>query len=265
MNDAFYIAATGMRAHQTSLDTVASNLVNANTIGYKRTNVVFTDLISSPTPGISNQNQSDDLKNIQSSETVSSGVTVSSSNRQFETGDMKKTDSMLDIAIQGDGFLEVTLSDGNSGYIRGGSMKISKDGLLLSPSGLPLKPAIVIPENAQSILISQDGRVQANIAGQSGSVELGQLQMVKFNNPSGLAMSGDNLYRISENSGDPKLTLPGEDGTGLIEQGMLESSNVKMVDEMVNMMLAQRAYEASLKVLQTADEMASMVNNLRKG
>ena len=265
MNDAFYIAATGMRAHQTSLDTVASNLVNANTIGYKRTNVVFTDLISSPLSGISNQNQSDDLKNIQSNETVSSGVTVSSSNRQFEIGDMKKTDSMLDIAIQGDGFLEVTLPDGNSAYTRGGSLKISKDGLLVASSGFPLKPAIVIPENAQSILVSQDGRVQANIAGQSGNIELGQLQMVKFNNPSSLAMSADNLYRISENSGDPKLTLPGEDGTGLIAQGMLESSNVKMVDEMVNMMLAQRAYEASLKVLQTADEMASMVNNLRKG
>jgi len=265
MNDAFYIAATGMRAHQTSLDAVANNLVNVNTVGYKRSNVVFTDLVSSPASSALTQDGYSGVDNNRSLEAIHAGVGIASSARQFEIGDMKKTDSVLDIAIQGDGFLEVMLPDGNTAYTRGGSLKISKDGTLMSPSGLPLKPGIVIPENAQNMTITPDGHVQVSISGQSGMNEIGQLTTVKFNNPGGLTMLADNLYRASNESGEPVLTLPGESGTGLLAQGMLESSNVKMVDEMMNMMLAQRAYEASMKILQASDELSAMTNNLRKG
>jgi flagellar basal-body rod protein FlgG len=263
MNDAFYIAATGMRAHQTSLDTVATNLVNANTVGFKRANVVFSDLVTTPLSG-----RRDDVleaTSAPSSNSTYGGVGVLNAIRQFDSGELRKTDAALDVAIQGDGFFEVSLTDGASAFTRGGTLKVGKDGALLSASGLPIKPGLVIPDNAQNLIISPDGKVHVTMPGQSGVIELGQISLVKFNNPSGLTLIADNLYRATELSGEARSSRPGEEGAGVLAQGMLESSNVKMVDEMMSMMLAQRAYEASLKVLQTADELAAMTNNLRKG
>jgi flagellar basal-body rod protein FlgG len=182
----------------------------------------------------------------------------------FDNGELKKTESPLDVAIRGDGFLEVTMPDGSSAYTRGGSLKVNKDGLLATQAGYPLRPAIAVPDNAQSVVIGADGRVLVRLANQTAPIEAGQLELVRFANAGALAAQGDNLYRASESSGEAIAARAGEEGAGTLAQGFLEGSNVKMVDEMVNLMLAQRAYEASVKVVQAADEMLGLVNNLRK-
>ena len=182
----------------------------------------------------------------------------------FDSGELRRTDAPLDIAVRGEGFLEVTMPDGSSAYTRGGSLKVNKDGLLATQAGYPLRPAVSIPDNAQSVVMEQDGRVLIRLASQTQPIEVGQLELVRFTGTGQLAAQGDNLYRASEASGEAIAVRVGEDGAGTLAQGFLEGSNVKMVDEMVNLMLAQRAYEASVKVVQAADEMLGMVNNLRK-
>jgi flagellar basal-body rod protein FlgG len=192
------------------------------------------------------------------------GVGVTGIAKVFDLGDIKKTDSMYDIAISGDGFFELTLPDGTSAFTRGGSLKVGTDGLLATQAGHPLKPAIDVPETAQALTIEQDGRVLVRMPDQTALVELGQLDMVRFTNPSGLEARGDNEYRATASSGEPIAGRAGADSLGMVRQGYLEGSNVKLVDEMVNLMMAQRAYEASVKVVQASDEMLGMVNGLRR-
>jgi flagellar basal-body rod protein FlgG len=192
------------------------------------------------------------------------GVAVSGISKVFDAGPLTKTGGPLDVAIQGDGFLEVTMPDGGSAYVRGGSLTVTKDGLLATAAGYPLKPAISVPANAQSISIAADGQVQITLPNQPTPFDAGQLQFVRFANPGQLLANGDGMYIASDAAGDPIVSQPGVDGAGTLAQGFLEGSNVKMVDEMVNLMLAQRSYEASVKVVQAADEMLGMVNNLRK-
>lgn len=156
------------------------------------------------------------------------------------------------------------MPDGSRAYTRGGTLKVSRDGLLSTQAGLPLRPGIAIPDNAKSLSISADGLVQVTTSTQSTPVDAGQLEMVRFTNLSGLVAQGDGLFRTSESSGEPISARPGEGGMGLLAQGVLEGSNVKMVEEMVNLMVAQRAYEANVKIVQAADEMLGMINGLRK-
>lgn len=258
MFDALYIGATGMQAQQAQVDAIANNLTNANTPAYKKTRVSFTDLVlRASQPAGANA----PLSAIQGR---GAGVALASTVKLFEPGDMKKTESPMDVAIQGDGFLEITMPDGTRAYSRGGTLKVNPDGQLATQAGVPLKPGIAIPDGATAIVVSPTGRVQVQLKDQGTPVDAGQLEMVRFANPQGLLAQGGDVYRATEASGEPINGKPGEDGMGTLAQGFLESSNVKMVEEMVNLMVAQRAYEASVKVVQASDDMLGMINGLRR-
>lgn len=264
MFDSLYIGATGMQAQQLHVDTIANNLANVATTGFKKGRLSFTDLMVSQAQRLPQSGSAVDIGLLGSAMRRSAGVGIANMSKSFDMGDIKKTDSAFDIAIQGDGFLEVTMPDGARAFSRGGTVMVGKDGLLSTQAGHPLKPNITIPDNTQSMIIGSDGKVQVRIGGQVALVEVGQLDLVRFSNPQGLLAQGDNLYRSSEASGEPIDGKAGVDNMGQFAQGFLEGSNVKMVDEMVNLMVAQRAYEASVKVVQASDEMLGMVNSLRR-
>jgi flagellar basal-body rod protein FlgG len=265
MFDALYIGATGMQAQQLNVETIANNLANANTVAFKKGRVGFSDLMVGAVNRVA-QLSADELRSglLAAGQSVGGGVAVSGVSKVFDAGELKKTDGPMDLAIRGEGFLEVTLPDGSSAYARGGTLRVNKDGLLATQAGHPLRPSIAIPDNAQAMVIGADGRVLVTIPNQGTPVDAGQLELVRFASPGQLSALGDNLYRATESSGDAISARAGEDGAGTLVQGFLEGSNVKMVDEMVNLMLAQRAYEASVKVVQAADEMLGLINNLRK-
>jgi flagellar basal-body rod protein FlgG len=265
MFDALYIGATGMQAQQLNVETIANNLANANTATFKKARVGFSELMVGAT-NRAVQLSADELRAglLLPGQSVGGGVAVSGMSKVFDAGELKKTDAPLDLAIRGEGFIEVTLPDGSSAYARGGTLKVNKDGLLADQAGNPLRPTIGIPDNAQAVAIGQDGKVSLTLPNQSAPVDAGQIELVRFASPGQLAAAGDNLYRATDASGEAIAARAGEDGAGTLAQGFIESSNVKMVDEMVNLMLAQRAYEASVKVVQAADEMLGLVNNLRK-
>lgn len=258
MLDAFYVGATGMQAQQAHVDAIANNLANVNTPGFKKTRIAFSDLV------VGSMAAAAPLDTGPVAPTVGAGVQVASAEPVFETGDLTKTGDAMDVAIVGDGFLELVMPDGSRAYTRGGTLKVNADGQLSTQAGVPLKPGIAIPDQAQSIAIGADGRVQVRVAGQDTPVDVGQLELVRFTHPQGLLAQGGNVYRATEASGEPIGGRAGEDGMGSIAQGMLESSNVKLVDEMANLMVAQRAYEASAKVVQAADEMLGIINGLRR-
>ncbi len=264
MLDSMYIGATGMHAQQMNVDAVANNLANVNTVGYKRSRVSFVDLMARDTALRSTGSNAPSLTGLDEIQRAGMGVGVTGIAKVFDLGDIKKTDSMYDVAISGEGFFEVTLPDGTSAFTRGGSLKVGTDGLLTTQAGHPFKPAIAVPETAQSLTIEQDGRVLVRMPDQTALVELGQLDMVRFTNASGLEARGDSEYRATAASGEPIAGRAGSDSLGAVRQGYLEGSNVKLVDEMVNLMMAQRAYEASVKVVQASDEMLGMVNGLRR-
>lgn len=258
MFDALSIGATGMQAQQTQVDAIANNLTNANTPAYKKSRLSFTDLV---------------LKAVQSSggaaplaalQGAGAGVAMAANVKLFDPGELKKTESAMDVAIQGDGFLELAMADGTRAYTRGGTLKVNADGQLATHAGIPLKPGITIAEGATGVVIAANGRVQVSVKGQGTPIEAGELELVRFTNTQGLLAQGGNVYRATEASGEPIGGKAGEDGMGTLAQGFLEASNVKMVEEMVNLMVAQRAYEASVKVVQASDDMLGMVNGLRR-
>ena len=265
MLDALYIGATGMQAQQLNVETIANNLANVNTVAFKNGRIGFSDLMVKESGRIS-ATGTEDVRSgaLAPGQRLGAGVAISAMSKSFDAGELKRTDAPLDLAIRGDGFLEVTMPDGTHAYTRGGSLKVNKDGMLATQAGHPLRPSVAIPENAQSVVIGTDGRVLVRVANQASPVEAGQIDLVRFASSGQLLAQGDNLYRSTDASGDAVTSRAGEEGTGTLAQGFLERSNVKMVDEMVNLMLAQRAYEASVKVVQAADEMLGMVNNLRK-
>jgi flagellar basal-body rod protein FlgG len=259
MIDAIYIGATGMNAHQTAVDVISNNLVNVNTPGYKKGRVVFEDLLYRT--GMSR----DLLDTVLASDAKSGvGTAVSSIGKSFTMGELKKTENVLDVAIRGAGLLEVSMPDGNSAYTRAGALEVTHDGLLAVSGGHPLKPMIRIPSDAKDLFIDPDGKIRARIGSSTNLEEIGQLELASFINPAGLNPIGENLYLATERSGEPMPAKPGEEGTGLLAQGFIESSNVKMVEEMVNLIVAQRAYEMSTKVVQAADEILAMSNNMRR-
>lgn len=255
MNDALYIAATGMHAHQKSVEAVANNLVNVNTPGFKAGKTAFVDLV---------------YRGLQPAAAggpelwQGSGVSVADIVRSFAPGELRRTEQALDLAIDGEGFIEVGDVAGATLYTRGGSLKVNADGLLATADGYPLKPAIHVGQDVRTLTIGGDGTVSIASGKQERLVEVGKIELVRFADLSGLAHMGGNLYRPTEHSGDAIYGRSGEDGTGVLVQGALETSNVKLIDEMVGLMAAQRAYESSVKVIQAADEMLAMSNNLRK-
>jgi flagellar basal-body rod protein FlgG len=263
MFDALYIGATGMQAQQLNVDTIANNLANVNTAGFKKSRVAFADLITSDATRLPQANDTE-ASPLSSARRLGSGVGIARVDRMFDMGEIKQTGSELDVAIQGAGFLEVTMADGTRAFTRGGSLKVNNEGQLVTAAGQVFKPVIRIPVNAQSVKISATGQVKVSVPGQTAPVDVGQLELVKFTSPTMMQSLGDGLYRSTEGSGEAITAKPGQDDIGVLVQGAVEGSNVKMVDEMVNLMIAQRAYEASVKVVQASDEMLGMINNLRK-
>jgi flagellar basal-body rod protein FlgG len=259
MLDALYIGATGMHAQQAQVDAIANNLANVNTAGFKKNRASFSELVVAAT-----QPRGGAEGGPLAPQAIGAGVQLGATAKAFDPGELKKTELPLDIAIVGDGFLELAMADGSRAYARGGSLKVDAEGQLVTQAGLALKAGITVPDNAESLVISAAGRVQARVAGQSAPVDLGQIELVRFANAQGLLPQGGNVYRATEASGDAIGGRPGEDGMGTLAQGFLESSNVKLVEEMVNLMVAQRAYEASVKVVQASDEMLGMINGLRR-
>lgn len=257
-----YTAATGMMAQQLNMDVTANNLANVNTTGFKKSRIDFQDLLyqTMRTPGATQAEGAQVPTGIQ----VGLGTRAAAVQKVFTQGDFQKTDNKWDLVIEGDGFFQVRMPSGDVAYTRDGSFKKDSEGRIVTSDGYPLQPEMTVPPEATDISVGSDGTVSYTIAGQTQSNDLGQIQIVKFVNPAGLMAQGRNLLMASAASGEPITATPGQDGTGTISQGFLEMSNVKVVDEMVNMIVAQRAYEVNSKSIQTADDMLSTANNLRR-
>jgi flagellar basal-body rod protein FlgG len=261
MNDAMYIAATGMQAQQSNLNVIANNVANVNTSGFKRSKVNFHDMVhrqaaSAELAGL-------DESSVHALGSAGVGVGVGTIAKQFSPGEIKRTDNPLDVAILGEGFLEVELADGSTAYSRGGSLQVNAENLLATAEGHVLKQRFQMPPETRGVTIAPDGQVTA-VDARSKEWDLGRVELATFANPSALVSMGDNVYQASAESGEALAALPGEAGAGRLMQGQLESSNVKLIDEMVQLMVAQRAYEMNVKVIQAADEIASMTNSMRK-
>jgi len=258
MLDSLYIAATGMNAQQLNVDTISNNLANVNTNGFKRNRVTFADLMyrevtrGNQRPGVGSLNR------------YGVGVGVATTGKLFTAGDVKKTDQPLDVAIRGKGLFEVTLPDNSLAYTRGGSLQLDKDGVLTTAEGYQLNPAVRIPSDATAVTIEAGGRVLAQVPDETAPIEVGSLTLSDFVNTTALRPLGDNLYVPTEKSGDAVTAKPGEQGLGLLAQGFVEALNVTLVDEFVNLIVAQRAYEANSKAIQASDEMLGIINNLRR-
>jgi flagellar basal-body rod protein FlgG len=260
MNDSLYIAATGMHMQQKGVDTISNNLANVNTPGFKKGKVSFEDLVYRDLNGAAATLDSGAGGRLWQGGGVGIGALVKS----FAAGALKQTDQPMDLAIEGDGFLEVVALDGAPAYSRGGTLTIDKDGFLATASGHALKPSIHIGNDAREVSIKPDGRVFVRTRDDSEASEVGRIELVRFADMSGLVPLGGNLYKSSERSSDAIVARAGEDGAGTLAQGFVEGSNVNLVEEMVDLMVAKRAYETSLKVIQASDEMLAMSNNLRK-
>ncbi|HGY55149.1 MAG TPA: flagellar basal-body rod protein FlgG [Caldithrix abyssi] len=255
-------AALGMTAQQLNVDVIANNLANVNTTGFKKSTIEFQDLLytTMQTGETDGREGHDNPGKIQ----VGLGNRPISTFRSFSQGNITETGNPLDIAINGKGFLQVEMPNGTFAYTRDGALKINAQGEVVTNSGLKVFPEITVPENASGILISQDGVVSVQIAGQPETEEVGQLELVTFMNPAGLEAVGGNLFVETEASGTPIFRVPGEEDMGLVVQGYLEKSNVDVAQEMIDLIVAQRAYEINSKAVRTADELLSMINNLKR-
>jgi flagellar basal-body rod protein FlgG len=256
-----YSAATGMEAQQLYMDTISHNLANVNTAGYKRSKMEFQDLMyqTLKEPGVKDSEGGMSPSGIE----VGLGVKPSATQRLFDQGSMTQTGNTLDVAIQGEGFYQISMPDGTIAYTRDGSFKQSSDGTIVNSSGYPLVPQISIPQGGQQLGISAEGKVTVVLPGKSTSTEIGQIEIARFVNPAGLMGLGGNLYGISDASGEPILEAPGQNGMGTLQQGYTEASNVQVVEEMVNMITAQRAYEIVSKAITVSDQMLQVTNNLK--
>jgi flagellar basal-body rod protein FlgG len=256
---ALYTAATGMQAQQLKIDVIANNLANVNTDGFKSSDAQFADLMyqTMKISGAATSAETQSPTGLQ----VGLGARPAATARDFEQGDLKNTDNPLDVAIQGAGLFQVLTPGDEIAYTRNGAFKINNEGTLVNSDGFEVYPRITVPENYRGIEIAGDGTITALVAGQQAPVNLGQLELVTVVNTGSLEGMGRNLYRI--NGERPVPGTPGTENRGTIQQGFLEASNVKVVEEMVQMILGQRAYEANSKVIQTADHMMEEANRLR--
>lgn len=257
-----YTAATGMEAQQLYMDTISHNLSNVNTNSYKRMKLEFHDLMYQiiREPGVRNVEGGMAPAGIE----VGLGVKSAATHRIFAQGSLNQTANPLDVAIQGEGFFQISLPDGGIAYSRDGQFKLASDGTIVTSTGYPLYPDIVLPSGAQDLTIGADGMVSAKLPGEENSYEIGQIEIARFINPSGLKALGNNLYVVSDASGEAVIGLPGTESNGMLAQGYVEASNVQIVDEMVNMISAQRAYEIVSKSIQVSEEMMQTVNNLKR-
>jgi flagellar basal-body rod protein FlgG len=255
-----YIAKTGLDAQQTQLDITSNNLANVGTSGFKKSRAVFEDLLYQTVrqPGAQSTQQTQLPTGLQ----IGTGVRPVASERIFTQGNLTQTGNQLDVAVNGQGFLQVTLPDGTVAYTRDGSLHQDAQGQLVTSSGYPVSPAITIPANAQSVTIGVDGTVSVTQQGQAAATQVGSLQLANFINPSGLEARGENLYIETAASGTPTANTPGTNGLGTLKQGYVETSNVNVVEELVNMIQTQRAYEINSKAIQTSDQMLQRLTQL---
>ena len=262
MIKAMRTAATGMIAQQMNVDNIANNLANVNTTGFKKSKIEFQDVLYQ---NIRTAGSASSIgTRLPTGLSVGYGTKAVATHRQFTEGDLTATGNPLDMAIAGDGFFQVEHPDGSTVYTRDGTFKISADGTVVTSEGYALIPQITIPEDATSVSIGGDGTIEVLQFGSDTPSQIGQIELARFINPSGLSAVGHNLLVQTGASGDPITDVPTQNGLGQIDQGYLEMSNVAVVDEMVNMIVAQRAYEMNSKAIQTADDMSQIANNLKR-
>lgn len=257
MMQALWVSKTGLSAQNTRLSTIANNLANASTVGFKRDDTQFQDLLYQirAQPGAASSQSTQLPSGIQ----LGTGVRVAGTTKSFTEGSLQVTQKPLDIAINGRGFFQVLMPDGTTAYTRNGEFQLNSNGEIVTSGGLQVQPTISVPTNTQTITISKDGIVEANIQGQATPSQIGQIQLADFINPAGLQAVGDNLFAETAASGSPQQGNPASTGFGSTEQGSLESSNVDIVEEMVNMITTQRTYEMNSKVIATSDQMLQFV------
>lgn len=255
-----WISKTGLDAQQTQMDVTANNLANVSTTGFKRSRAVFEDLLYQTLrqPGAQSSQQTQLPTGLQ----IGTGVRPVSTERIFTQGNLQQTSNDKDVAIQGAGFFQVLLPDGTTGYTRDGSFQTDSQGQLVTSSGFVVQPAITIPADAQSLTIARDGTVSVTQPGSSAATQVGTLQLATFANPAGLESKGENLYIETASSGSPSANTPGNNGAGLLVQGYVETSNVNVVEELVNMIQTQRAYEINSKAITTSDQMLQRLTQL---
>ena len=258
MHAALYVSKTGLSAQDTQLATISNNLSNASTIGFKRDRAIFEDLFYQiqRQPG----GQANEQSQLPSGLQLGTGTRVVGTQKQFTEGNLQVTDQALDVAIDGRGFLQIQQPDGQLAYTRAGQLHLDDQGQIVTAGGLLLDPNITIPEDASTITIGTDGVVTVTVDGQTGNQAVGDIQLADFVNPAGLLAIGGNMFEETAASGAPVVGVPGENGIGEIRQGQLETSNVDIVEELVNMITTQRTYELNSRVVSTVDQMLQFVS-----
>ncbi|MEF8794682.1 flagellar basal-body rod protein FlgG [Thiohalorhabdus sp.] len=263
MDRAMWTAASGMKAQQTRVDVISNNLSNVNTTGFKESRADFQDQMYQ-TQRLPGATSSAAGTQVPTGSQIGLGVSTASVSPLFEQGNLESTGNNLDVAIEGRGFFQIQTPGGETAYTRAGTLEIDDQGRLVTPDGNPLLSGITIPPDATSVNISQDGTVDVQQPGTTGTTTVGQIQLATFTNPAGLEARGSNLFMETGASGPAQQGLPGANGAGTLQQGYLENSNVSVVNEMTSMIAAQRAYEVNSKAISTADEMLQMANNLKR-
>jgi flagellar basal-body rod protein FlgG len=255
-----WISKTGLDAQQTQMDTIANNLANVSTNGFKRSRAVFEDLLYQTIrqPGAQSSQQTQIPSGLQ----IGTGVRPVAAERIHTQGNLQQTGNQLDVAINGSGFFQVLMPDGTTGYTRDGSFQQNAQGQMVTSSGFPVQPALTLPANTLTVTIGQDGVVSVTQPGVAAPVQVGSMQLATFINPAGLQSMGQNLYQETASSGTPNTAVPGTNGSGLLSQNYVETSNVNVVEEMVNMIQTQRAYEINSKSITTSDQMLQKLTQM---
>lgn len=259
MSSALWVSKTGLEAQQNRLNVISNNLANVNTTGFKRDRAVFEDLLYQHVRQAGGQ--SSQATELPSGLSLGTGVRTVATQKMHTQGSLIQTQNPYDMAIQGEGFFQVLMPNGTMAYTRSGEFQVNKDGQLVTSSGYELQPAITIPDNAVSVTIGRDGTVSALQSGDTAPTQVGTIELAGFVNESGLQPIGENLYLATAASGDVQTGVPDSEGFGALNQGSLETSNVNVVEELVNMIETQRAYEMNSKAISTADQMLQFANN----
>jgi flagellar basal-body rod protein FlgG len=260
MITALFSAATGMEAQETNINVIANNLANVNTTGFKKSRANFQDLLYANARAVGSTASED--TEVPTGIQIGLGTRTAAVEKVYTMGDLEQTGSELDLAIEGDGFFQVLLPSGETAYTRDGSLKKDSQGRVVSADGNPLIPEIVIPENSTQLAIGKGGTVMAYMDDESVGTEIGNIELARFGNPSGLKSLGGNLLQETNASGAPMLGAPGSNGLGGISQGFLEGSNVSIMKEMIDLIAGQRAYEVNSKAVKAADEILQQINQL---
>ncbi len=255
-----WIAKTGLTAQQAQLDVISNNLANVGTSGFKRSRAVFEDLMYQTTRAAGAQ--SSQQTQVAAGMQVGTGVRPVATERLFTQGNLQQTSNPKDVAVQGQGFFQVLMPDGSTAYTRDGSLQLNAEGQLVTSTGYPIQPAVTVPVNATDMSIGSDGTVSIRAQGSSQHTQVGTLQLATFANPTGLESRGENLYVETPASGQPNAVTPGTNGSGVLMQGYVETSNVNVVEELVNMIQTQRAYEINSKAINAADQMLQRLGQL---